>query len=230
MQYIQKQHKEPVGWNEWFTVPPNRRTFDYGADYSALTNLKLAKAFLIKEQNDLCAYCQQKIAPENASIEHVAPKEHNRELSTSYFNLVAVCKKQQIPDPKDNKLHCDSTRGSKLLPLIIFYANAQSTSDSLNKYFDSYSDGSIIAKRNLDQPTKNQVESFIEILNLNHSTLKNKRAKDTLNGIISASHSFHNPAAKNRFWRAQYHRILNHVSHPFREYLLVYIGSKIGLH
>lgn len=226
MQYIKKQNTEPADWNNWFTVPPNRRSYDYGADDRSLPDLRLAKSFLINEQHSLCAYCQQKITLENASIEHVTPKEHNKELSTNYFNLVAVCKKQQVPDPVTGNLHCDSTRGSELLPSLIFYSNAKSTDQNLNKYFRAYGTGEVVAKHNLDLYTKNQVEAFINQLNLNHSILKNKRAKDVLTGISKAANTV---ADKHRFWRAQYSRILLDLGHPFREYLLVYIGPKIGL-
>ncbi|OYQ38445.1 retron system putative HNH endonuclease [Flavobacterium aurantiibacter] len=226
MQYIKKQNTEPADWNNWFTVPPNRRSYDYGADDRSLPDLRLAKSFLINEQHSLCAYCQQKITLENASIEHVTPKEHNKELSTNYFNLVAVCKKQQVLDPLTGNLHCDSTRGSELLPPLIFYSNAQSTDQNLNKYFSAYSTREVVPKHRLDMNTKNQVEAFISQLNLNHSIIKNKRAKDVLTGISIAANSV---ADKQRYWRAQYTRILLDLGHPFREYLLVYIGPKIGL-
>ncbi len=226
MQFIQKQNTEPVNWNHWFTVPPRRRTYDYHSDYSALTNLRSAKFYLIEEQNGLFAYCQQRITVEDASIEHVTPKEHNKELSTSYFNLVAVCKKNQVKDSFTGKLHCDSTRGSELLTSIIFYSSAKSTKVHTNRYFSAYATGEVVANPELDDNTKKQVEAFIDILNLNHDILKSKRAKDTLNGISDASKTSPN---KLIFWRAQYDRILNNPKQPFREYLLVYIGSKIGI-
>ncbi|MBK9299096.1 MAG: TIGR02646 family protein [Bacteroidetes bacterium] len=185
MQYIKKQSTEPADWNNWFTVPPLRRTFDYDADYAALPNLSFAKAYLIAEQCGLCAYCQQKIEVDNASIEHVTPKKHNKELSTSYFNLVAVCKKNQVKDPPTGLFHCDSTRGNLLMTPIIFYSNAQSIPDRINKFFIAYASGEIGAKPNLQIEIKKQVEAFLEILNLNHSILKANRAKDTLRGLIA---------------------------------------------
>lgn len=227
MQFIPKQSLEPIEWNDWFTVPPDRRTFDYGKDFSALTKLKSAKKFLIKEQNSLCAYCQQRITENDASLEHVLPKVHNIAQSTSYFNLVAVCKNTQIND-SDNRKHCDATRGSMLLPPIIFYANAESTEQRLNKYFQAYADGGIIANPNLDDATKKQVDAFIEILNLNHTVIKNKRAKDFLNGFVQAQVAL-NKADRSRFWKAKYNSILKNRSHPFREYLLLFIGKKISL-
>jgi len=166
VQFIKKQNAEPADWNVWFTVPPNRRTYDYGVDSGSLPQLRLAKQYLINEQNSLCVYCQQKIDIENASIEHVTPKEHNQELSTSYFNLVAVCNRNQIKDSSGN-FHCDRMRGSELIPPIIFHSNSESTVIRLNSFFSAYSNGEIIANPDLKSSIKNQVEGFINILNLN---------------------------------------------------------------
>jgi len=230
MQYIKKQNMEPNDWNTWFTVPPNRRTYDYRRDSSSLTQLRSAKQYLIDEQNSLCAYCQQKIDINNSSIEHVTPKEHNKELSTSYFNLVAVCNKSQVKDSSTGKFHCDKVRGSELIPPIIFYSNSESNPHRLNSLFRGYSSGEIIAKPNLPLSIKNQVEAFIDTLNLNHSILKEKRAKDTLRGLTAAYSSLiRGSHQRSIFWKVQYDRILKNRHHPFREFLLVYIGSKIGL-
>jgi len=230
MQYINKHNTEPVDWNHWFTVPPARRTFDYGADYSALTNLNLAKLFLIEEQFGLCAYCQQKITLQDASIEHITPKEHNKELSTNYYNLVAVCKKQQVKDSITRTLHCDSTRGSELIPPLVFYSNSQSTLHRTNKYFEARSNGEIVPKKNLDLNTYHQVESFINTLNLNHTNLVYKRAKDTLRGIIDAYICIPNGShQKAIFWRMKYQNVLNNPNQEFREFLLIFLGKKIGL-
>ena len=230
MQYLEKQNTEPNDWNKWFTVPPNRRSYDYAVDSSSLPQLRLAKQHLIVEQNELCAYCQQKIDVDNSSIEHVTPKEHNKELSTSYHNLVAVCNKNQIRDNVTQRFHCDRNRGSELVTPIIFYSNSKSTIDNINSFFTAYSNGEIIAKQTLESNVKNQVEAFINLLNLNHNTLKEKRAKDTLNGLTKAYAGLAKGSNQKRnFWGLQYNRILQDQRQPFREYLLIYIGSKIGL-
>lgn len=230
MEYINKRNTEPADWNSWFTVPPSRRTYDYGADYSSLPNLSCVKQFLIDEQHSLCAYCQQKVTVKDASIEHVIPKEHNKELSTNYYNLVAVCKKQQVPDSMTRKLHCDSPRGSELIPTIIFYRNAKSTSQSTNKYFEARSNGEIVPKQNLESSTFHQVESFINTLNLNHSNLVYKRAKDTLRGIIEAYNFLPNGShQKAIFWRMKYQNVLNNPNQEFREFLLIFLGKRCGL-
>src|SRR5690606_6701896 len=98
MQYIKKQNTPPPHWDLWFTVPPNRRTYDYALESGSLPQLRFAKQFLIDEQFSLCAYCQQKIDINSSSIEHVIPKVYNIEFSTSYLNLVAVCNKNQVRD------------------------------------------------------------------------------------------------------------------------------------
>lgn len=230
MQYINKQNVEPIDWNDWFTVPPSRRSYDYRNDRDALPNVSKARNFLIEEQYSLCAYCQQLINLENSSIEHLLPKEFNVALSTSYFNLVAVCNKNQVKDKITKKFHCDRSRGSTPIIELIHYSNAESTSTRTNAFFGALSNGEIIAKKNLKPVVKNQVQSFIEVLNLNHSILMEKRAKDTLRGLISAYNILDRTSPQREtFWRIQYERILKNRSHPFREYLLIYIGSKIGL-
>ncbi len=227
MQYIQKQNTKPSNWNTWFTKGTGHRSFDYRADYSSLPNLKQAKNYLLVEQHYLCAYCQQKLTSETASIEHVIPKEFNKELSTNYHNLVAVCK----DSPKDNeskRKHCDKERGNKLLPPFIFYSSSDVTNTSNSPFFKAYSDGQILAKDRISSEDKAQAEAFIEILNLNHTQLKEKRAKDVLNGLIAAFQLLPHHQRTN-YWRVQFDRILLNKTQPFRQFLLIYIGSKIGI-
>jgi uncharacterized protein (TIGR02646 family) len=228
MQYIKKQVNEPPEWYHWFTVPPNRRSYDYTQDSGALPNLRSAREYLINEQNGLCAYCQQKIEVEGSSIEHVISKAYNKELSTSYHNLVAVCNKNQVKDLVTDKFHCDRNRGSRLIAPIIFYSNAMSNSDRVNAFFVAYADGQIVANPNLDSELKPQVEGFVNILNLNHQILINRRSKDALNGIISGFRAIPKCQRQN-FLEVQYNRILHNPKHPFREYLLIYIGRKLGM-
>ncbi|MCF8371120.1 MAG: TIGR02646 family protein [Bacteroidales bacterium] len=227
MQYIKKQNTPPKKWESWFTKATGERSFDYSQDYGSLTEIRFARQFLITEQNDLCAYCQKRIDINNSSIEHVIPKEHNKEISTNYYNLVAVCNSH----PKDvftNKLHCDKERGSLLLSHIIFYTNSDVSKNRNNCYFSASADGTIRAKDHLTDNIKHQVEGFINILNLNHSALKETRAKDFLDGMIEEYHSIP-PHQGNTFWQIKFDRLLLDKSHPFRQFLLIYIGNKIGI-
>ena len=148
MEYIKKANSQPADWGNWFTTGTGIRSYDYGADYSALRGLTDAKQFLINEQNGLCAYCQQDISKDNssiASIEHVVPKSINKELSTNYFNLVAVCN-LKVKDSITNRLHCDNEKGSEVISPFIFYSDSSVSNTVNNKYFEAYSNGQISPK------------------------------------------------------------------------------------
>ncbi|TFF39142.1 retron system putative HNH endonuclease [Mucilaginibacter psychrotolerans] len=227
MEYIRKQEGPPEDWDLWFTTATGVRTFDYGSDYGALTNLPSAKEFLLREQNFLCAYCQQTLTKESASIEHVIPKEYNVELSTNYYNLVAVCK-SPLKDPITSRLHCDKEKQSRIIIPLIFISNNSANIDRNNSWFDARSDGSIVPKHNASAEHFKQTEAFIETLNLNHLLLREARAKDALDPIIQVSSQIPINERAN-FWKSRYSRILVNPRQPFRQFMLIYIGKKIGL-
>jgi uncharacterized protein (TIGR02646 family) len=226
MQYIRKQQLPPADWDTWFTTATGRRSFDYGLDYDALTDLIFAKQYLIDEQHGLCAYCQGSITIGTSSIEHVIPKEFNLELSTSYYNLVAVCKSP--PKDENGKLHCDKEKQNKLLTPFIFASNSDVTMTRNNSYFAAGADGIIRPKDRLEHDLKIEAEAFISILHLNHTILKEKRVKDVLDGLIDASRSIPQ-LQKAAFWQSQFSRVIANRSHPFRQFLLIFILSRIGL-
>ncbi len=225
MQYIPKQPTPPSEWDKWFTTANKRKSVDYSADYQNFTQIKKVKEYLIAEQSGLCAYCQRSLALEDASIEHLVPKGFNTILSTSYWNLVAVCKNPSI-DSK-GKLHCDKERKDQLLVHIIMYSNAEVTHTRNHGFFIVKPDGAILAKPGLNQNISNQTESFIDILNLNHSFLKHSRA-EALNGILDNLHQIGHPK-KREFLQVQFQRIFESKCEPFRQFLLIYLGQKLGI-
>lgn len=228
MEFIKKESIQPTEWENWFTTGTRNRSFDYAADSSALRNLPTLKEFLIKEQNELCAYCQQSISIDNSSIEHIIPKSINKALSTNYHNLIAVCN-INIKDSQTNKLHCDKEKLNSVITPFILFADSRVTSSTNNKYFDVYSNGEILPKRNLKEEIRMQVDGFIKIVNLNHETLLGKRTKDTLNGFIEA-YTLVPTNQKSIFWKTQFNRILLNKKQPFRQFLLIYIAQKhLGL-
>lgn len=227
MQFIKKLEVQPKDWDSWFTTSTNRRSYDYGKDYSDLHYLRKAKEFLLNEQNGYCAYCGQTINLNNSSIEHVIPKELNVTLSTSYHNLVAVCN-TPLKDPDTGRDHCDKEKGSYIITPFIFHSNSDVVEAKGNAYFKAKSDGTIEAKTNTTPSNWHQAQAFIEVLNLNHSLLKQNRAKDVLAGLISGFTAC--PAAqKGIYWKVQFKRILQNKNIPYRQFLLIYIAGKIGL-
>jgi len=224
MQYIKKSDTPPANWDQWFTTANRRRSYDYGHDYQNLPQLFNAKIHLLTEQQGLCAYCQSRLIPDTASIEHLVPKEHNKELSTDYFNLVAVCKNPPA-DTNTGKRHCDKERGSELLPPIIQYQNAQVTPTMKNYYFYVYKSGQVIKRPGLRPNIAAQVDIFIDTLNLNHNLLVNKRS-EALDGIIMASLQI-NRKQKRDFLQRQLTRILNTPNQEYRQFILIYLSDKI---
>ncbi len=227
MQFIKKLVTQPADWDYWFTTTTNRRTYDYASDYSDLHHLRAAKHFLINEQNGCCAYCGQGISLDGSSIEHVVPKELNVSLSTDYHNLVAVCKKP-VKDPETGKDHCDKEKGSRVITPFIFFADSDVTDKKGNTYFKSKSDGSIEANTNTTLSNWYQAQAFIEVLNLNHSLLRQNRAKDMLAGLLSAYIACPK-GQKGIFWKVQFEHILKNKKIPYRQFLLNYIAGKIGV-
>lgn len=227
MQYIKKDNTPPPDWDAWFTTATNIRSYNYKLDQSALTELKFVKKHLIDAQDRLCAYCQKRIDMETASIEHVLPKEFNVERSTSYNNLVAVCKIPLI-DPIDKRDHCDKEKGNKVITPLIFLSNCEVTETVNHAYFDVNADGSILPKLRLSNSHKGQVEAFIDTLNLNHSLLKEIRAKDLLDDHIQESRQF--KGLQHRlYWKAQFDIVFKDKRQPYRQFLLIFMAKKLGI-
>ncbi len=230
MQYISKSKQPPGKWSDWFSIVTDegsRVSYDYKADYHAISDqIRFAREHLIEEQNGLCAYCQKAISVINSSIEHLIPKEHNLGLSTNYFNLIAVCA-NSIKDPESGRRHCDKERGSKLLPEVIFYQNATVKKNANHAYFQANADGSIVPKPSLSEQIKQQVVAFIEILNLNHPILIQDRRKTFLTGLLNAQKNIP-PQQKQAYWEVQFERIFQDNTHPFRQFLLIFLSKQLG--
>lgn len=227
MEYIDKLAVPPVDWELWFTKTTGGRSYDYGADQGVLRNLKAARQYLLDEQHQLCAYCQRRISLDNSSIEHVIPKELNKALSTAYSNLVAVCRTQEKDEA--GRLHCDKEKGNKLIVPLIFLANSIVTESQTNRYIEAHVDGSICARHTLPAAEKNQINSFIDILNLNHYVLKKNRTEDLLDSLITVARTLPDKAYRRRYWKKQYDRITPQKNHPHRQFLLIYISQQLGL-
>ena len=225
MQFIHKQPEEPKEWDEWFSKVNGSRSHDYKKDYGELTNLSKAKHFLLEEQHWLCAYCQKSLEQNTSSFEHIIPKSFNKDISTNYYNLVLVCKKplQDI----NGRTHCDKEREDKLLIPLIFYDNAQVKDNKNHNFLVASHNGQIRVKESLKPEIENQVQAFIDILNLNHSSLKKQR-HDSISGILDIFYQIPK-LQKNEFLLAQKRRLMKDTKHPFRQFLLIYLSTKLGI-
>jgi hypothetical protein len=111
---------------------------------------------------------------------------------------------------------------------MIFNSNLGVTETQNSFYFTAWADGSINPKPSLMPEIRLQVEAAINILNLNHAILKSKRSKDVLNGLIEASRNVPTHQ-RSLFWKNKFTRLLKDTEQPFRQFLLIYIGNKIGI-
>lgn len=225
MQFISKTPLQPNDWDDWFTVPPDRRSFDYNSDRDAMPNLRNAKEYLLREQHFLCAYCQSSLSIDNASIEHCIPKSKNKSLSTSYHNLIVVCK-TPIKDPYTGKLHCDKSRGNSSLPLFVFLGDSKCEITSGHPYFEAGQDGYIRPNRKNDIYTQFEIASFIEKLNLNHEFLVASRREKIRRSVFDAFKMIP-PRERKGYLQYQYYRIDNARDTEFRQFLLICIKNQL---
>lgn len=230
MQYIEKAHTPPADWEAWFTTAAGRRSFDYGADYGALTRIAEARQHLLNEQHGLCAYCQREIGLQGSSIEHLIAKFYNKELSTNYHNLVAVCRDSVAIA---GRKHCDKERLDLLIAPIVLYENVSVRINSFSPiqghnshFFRVSEDGSIRPRPDKHAAEYYQIYEFINILNLNHDNLLSQRRK-ILRNILRIAPS--DPRHKRIFFESEFNRIHRSRSEPFRQFLLIYFAEKLGI-
>lgn len=222
MQYIKKSNEPPADWRKWFTVANQKLVYDYEQAQNNGANLTAVREYLINEQNGLCAFTQQTINLNNSTIDHIIPKSLNKELSTNYYNLVAVIKNISF---NNENLNPNQAKDNKIIPPILFVDHAEVRSSKNHYYFRaSASTGEILIK----SPMKNKLDElnakvFLENTSLNHSILKGLRL-NALDGILAASFGNQN---KSKFISCQFDSILKNKNKPFRQYLLMYFALKM---
>ncbi len=180
MRFIQKQNTTPLQFSN---------IVNGVAGFSALykDQKQAILHILIEDQHGLCAYCNQRITPKTAIIEHLICQSHNLAFSLKYFNLFAVCRGNE---GKLTTSHCDKfrTNGSRndyFVPYIIIQRCLTISWDELNPFFDVeynprtqlYSGKLIPRNANTNGfPSNHQrVNEAIHVLNLNAEILINAR-------------------------------------------------------
>jgi uncharacterized protein (TIGR02646 family) len=149
------------------------------------------KQALLKEQENLCAYCQQKINVDSMQIEHHCEQSICTDRTLDYTNFLAVC------DGKgENETHCDTKKAeiarkdnplrTELLPIdvnptIRIHANS----------FDYKSSGLL----EIENPKhKREIET---VLNLNCETLKKSRKKAWKNILKETTNASNRKGQRN---------------------------------
>lgn len=170
MEKIKKQNNIPTDWKSYF--------IGNGIEvqnYSKVTDtekLKEVRQLLINEQEGLCAYCQRVIEVENSNIEHIIPKAIAPDISTNYFNLVAVCNFKDSSVSNENEL-CENNKKDKIIKSFVYFENLFEKFKLKPKLIELSYQGYLT-------PNKTKIgslESELEILNLNDPYFCQARAK-----------------------------------------------------
>lgn len=116
MKYIKKSSTEPSSLLDWKTQDKmfqrsnakwKRFNNPYKSDF---------KNDLIKEQNYLCCYCEQKIHIQDSHLEHLIPQDLDK-FSTylfEYNNLLCSC---QLEIESGKPRHCGNSKGNRIIPI-----------------------------------------------------------------------------------------------------------------
>ncbi|WP_020614468.1 retron system putative HNH endonuclease [Sediminispirochaeta bajacaliforniensis] len=129
-------------------------------DFSRKDDLRIS---LAEEQGYLCAYCMQRINPENGDtkIEHFHPQTEYPTEQLDYSNLLLCCNGNQGDRPANQ--HCDTKKKNaeiKYNPAL---------SPSIEQTIRYERDGKIVSD---DEDWNNHIDN---VLNLNYSRLRENR-------------------------------------------------------
>ena len=165
MKHIKKS-EEPQEFKDW---KQQQKSTGINYNYESFQNpeKRLVHSALLSDQGYICCYCCQKIEKETSHIEHFSPQSKtDAELSVTYSNLLASCGSSQHW-PK----HCGNQRENHPIPVSPLQTNCE-------EYFRYTGEGEIIPTNNLELQEK--AKETIEILNLNHYDLKQRRSEEFL--------------------------------------------------
>ena len=186
MKYIVKD-KTGIGYTQLLVIHKRNGCYDDTKDNKSKGTYTRTNILndLLKEQNNLCAYCMSKIDAKSASIEHIVGqkyKNNNYEksgkyLDTDYDNMLAVCNGHFCDD-----LHCDKSRSkfqSKDTQSLLFI----SPLNNLQMQNISFSRNGKIKFKIKDDDIEKDLD---KVLNLNCKTLveNRKRVKDAVINML----------------------------------------------
>jgi uncharacterized protein (TIGR02646 family) len=107
VKYIQKG-QEPDELIQWKTDKPKKYQSNDWKKLNPLPKKALHQA-LLKEQGQICCYCEQRIDKENSHIEHFIPKKGQYaqpHLTFEYTNLLCSCNGNAENTENKGLTHC----------------------------------------------------------------------------------------------------------------------------
>lgn len=184
MRRIQKAEEPPSlkKYREQLSVPPPKGAWE------SFTSINDAREAVTKEQRQLCAFCQGRMAWKKTSMKlaHIVPQsgsDDGARLRLTWSNIVGAClggAGPDVPKVRPKLMHCDSLQGdTRLVPQL---DPVQFVNGSL--YYNS--DGEIHSR---DPAVETQLE---HVLGLNRKPVLRKRldalaGEDGIRNVLRSS-------------------------------------------
>lgn len=124
---------------------------------------------LINEQNGMCGYTELPLSEDDKDIhiDHYKKRDLFPRETFDWNNLIVALKSDEFgADYKDSRYHIKKEEYSQIL---------NPATDIAQDYFEYLATGDIRPKPGLTPPEKLKAERTIEVFNLNHASLVNRR-------------------------------------------------------
>ncbi len=151
--------QEPIELTQFNQQNPNALPDDFDTLTFAPVKAPIKKA-LHRDQNGLCAYCEQFLNADKGQIDHIKPKVTQPDLAFKYTNFAHSC---------INHRTCGQKKKSGVLPI--------EPAPNCNDSWVLLKNGSIEPKANLTRKEKHPVIQTRDMLGLNIPELKRDREK-----------------------------------------------------
>lgn len=148
----------PSFWSDFQKKNPNVIYIDLKNTPTGAELKTKLRAHMVNHQQQICAYCSQRIDMLNSHNEHIRPKDSYPQLSMEYNNLLASCTSQEADKT------CGMNKGSRY-DESLFISPLQ---ENCSEHFRFLDDGQIEGVTNSGKYT-------IDLLNLNCYSLRQAR-------------------------------------------------------
>lgn len=150
---------------------------------------------LVLEQDCLCGYTELPLddGPESSHIDHFVKRDHDHTKIFDWNNLVVSTIDEDFGGKyKDNKYQIQRNGYQNIFNPVV---------EDMSQYLQYFGDGEMAAKNGINDNTSRKVEETIKAFNLNHSSLKRKRADLILelSTYLDQKELLDDPAVKKAF-------------------------------